>query len=197
MKVKCVYNLAKDLPTDLIAERKYEVDEKFNLKINEIYTVYAVAISSQYVWYAICNEQSSDHAFWYPGPLFSIEDNRLSRYCRFKIAGTEYQYNLKAIIAFPESLIDSDYWSKLFDGEPKEVRNFIKYQELMALEFPDPEINDKASNLEDGWVMCPHCIDAWQPNTIDAMIICPKCQRVMHSPYYEKFRTNDLFNLNF
>jgi uncharacterized paraquat-inducible protein A len=64
-------------------------------------------------------------------------------------------------------------------------QNIEKYKLLIELEFPNPEITEKASDIEDGWAMCPCCIDAWQPNQRDAMIICPKCECIMHSPYYK------------
>jgi hypothetical protein len=52
----------------------------------------------------------------------------------------------------------------------------------MDLEFPDPEVNLKAEKLEDNWLMCPICIDAWQTDSKAGMVMCPKCKNVMHNP---------------
>jgi hypothetical protein len=55
----------------------------------------------------------------------------------------------------------------------------------MDLEFPDPSISDKTQALDDEWLMCPFCIDAWQSDSKDGMVICPTCHRKLHNPRYE------------
>lgn len=46
----------------------------------------------------------------------------------------------------------------------------------------DPDIRDVALKLADDWVMCPYCQEAWQTNTQDKMVICPKCSSASINP---------------
>jgi hypothetical protein len=45
------------------------------------------------------------------------------------------------------------------------------------LQQPDPGIKEKAQELEDSWVMCPLCQEAWRDNSRYAMLLCPKCKK--------------------
>jgi hypothetical protein len=188
MQIKCILNKVKGLPNDLILSKGYKDDHKFNLTIGRDYIVYAINVYSDYVWYCVCDDNHENVPLWYPAPLFSIEQNNVSRYWHMKIpdANEENENHLKLILSFSEWLERPYFHYDLFDGQSEETEIFKKYKKLMDLEFPTSKINDKASDIEEGWVMCPYCIDAWQPNQVDAMIVCPKCSRVMHSPYYGK-----------
>ncbi len=188
MRIKCITNLAKDLPEKLIQAEQYKIDLKFDLEINKTYTVYAVLVMGDCIWYSICDGTYIYYPLWHPSPLFTIEEGSFSKFWKMKIPEREtiYKESLKAVISYQEWLDDPYYYSDLVDGKSENIKIFEKYKEAMDLEFPNPEINDKASDIEEGWVMCPYCIDAWQPNQVDAMIVCPKCSRVMHSPYYGK-----------
>ena len=56
----------------------------------------------------------------------------------------------------------------------------------MDLEFPDSSIIEIAQIIDDEWLMCSFCIDAWQcKNEIDALVKCPKCNKVLNNPRYQ------------
>lgn len=184
MIVKCLTNLSKDLPTDNLRNR-YQFGHKFHLTIEKNYIVYSMIVSSAYVWYAVCRNHNDSYPFFYPAPLFSMVSGQISRYWSFSYAEEENGLAQNAIWAYPEWANDPYYYGELVDGEEREVQIFKKYKALMDLEFPDPFIFDKATYLEDNWLLCPFCIDAWETTSKDGMVICPMCQRVMHNPRYE------------
>ena len=192
MKVQCISNLAKSLPQELINLKNYNINKEFNVTINEKYTIYAMGLASNNIWYAISLYDTQGHTIWYPSQLFSIIDSRLSKYWIFSIK--EFPLFERVIWAFPEWADEMSYYDKLVDGEEEEVEIFKKYKLLMDIEFPDPEVTEKATALEDGWAMCPTCIDAWQPNPLDGMTVCPICNQTMHNPYYRDFFTTHQVN---
>lgn len=42
----------------------------------------------------------------------------------------------------------------------------------MELEYPNPDIAMKAQLIEGNWLMCPGCIDAWEAEAKDGMVVC-------------------------
>ncbi|MBN9378089.1 MAG: hypothetical protein BGO14_01245 [Chlamydiales bacterium 38-26] len=185
MKVQCISNSTNGLPQKLIEAENYKIDSEFYVKVNKKYTVYGMSQASNNIWYGVSLYNTDDYAVWYPSQLFSIIDSRVSKYWTFSIK--EFPLFKRVIWAFPEWADEMSYYDKLVDGEEEEVEIFKKYKLLMDLEFPDPDVSEKATALEDGWVMCPICIDAWQPHSYSGMIVCPKCNHTMHNPYYIDF----------
>lgn len=190
MKVKCITNLAKDLPQRLIDLKEYKNDTVFSVKINKVYIVYAVYIHCNQIMFGICNENYYYSPRLMPGDLFSVADGTLSKYWIYSKCAEEYIEGSLAIIAYPEWANNPFHFRDMVENETEEEKEqvaiFQKYKQLMDLEFPDPQIKEKASPLEGGWLMCPHCIDAWQPFSKDGMVICPNCKNIMHNPFYDK-----------
>lgn len=50
------------------------------------------------------------------------------------------------------------------------------------LKMPDSRITETAIQGDSQWLICPHCNDAWESISSDAMVICPKCEHVCHNP---------------
>jgi len=50
------------------------------------------------------------------------------------------------------------------------------------LKMPDSRITETAIQGDSKWLICPHCNDAWESISSDAMVICPKCEHVCHNP---------------
>ncbi|QVL56095.1 MAG: hypothetical protein KFB95_02500 [Simkaniaceae bacterium] len=57
------------------------------------------------------------------------------------------------------------------------------------LKKPDPNIEKSATILDETWLMCPDCIDAWESASKSAMVICPKCNQIFHNPRFQKDRS--------
>ena len=195
MLIKCISKYGKDLPAELInSQTGFTKNTEFDLEVNQQFKVYALVFYSGYVWYCICPMPSDKIPFWYPSPLFVTLDNRMSRYWVYSTNTDEYATPIRGLITFPEWANDPSYYDYLVDREKIEVEIFKKYKLLMDIEFPDPEVTEKATALEDGWAMCPTCIDAWQPNPLDGMTVCPICNQTMHNPYYRDFFTTHQVN---
>ena len=54
----------------------------------------------------------------------------------------------------------------------------------------NPSIEKSATILDDTWLMCPDCIDAWESTSKNPMVICPKCDQVLHNPRWKESNSN-------
>jgi hypothetical protein len=50
------------------------------------------------------------------------------------------------------------------------------------LKIPDSRVTEIAIEGDSKWLICPHCNDAWESVSFDAMVICPKCEHVCQNP---------------
>lgn len=119
-----------------------------------------------------------------PADGVEVHDARMSRYwryaCHFRTNPHPLGYVM--LLGFPEFLDDS-FRVRLFDREPQAEAVFDKYREMMLLEFALPGIERRAKNLEDGWIMCAKCCDAWQQSlTLDEMVRCGTCGEIQLRP---------------
>lgn len=51
----------------------------------------------------------------------------------------------------------------------------------------DSDIKFTAEKLDEKWIMCPNCNEAWEPILKDVMVFCPKCDIILHNPLSQKF----------
>jgi hypothetical protein len=183
MRVKWTEPDGRNLPADLTSQTKYKNKDKYR-NCGESFVVYAMRMNCGYIWYFICQHEKATYPFWYPSPLFTVEDDRISKYWVFtNNINEDFDYK-NYTWAFPEWARDKYFYGQLVEDYPRELEVFKKYKELMYLEFPDPYIDVKASAIDETWVMCPSCIDAWEPRSTEGMIVCPKCNNIMHNPFY-------------
>lgn len=186
MKIKCVENKIKSLPTEL-QENYNRSEETLSLFLNKEYTVYGMYVNEGITWYLICDRSTDDYPLSYPSMLFEISNPQLSRYWIFNFGKSiRSGSTVDPVWVFPEWANDYyNFYDKLTDWEETEAKIFKEYKELMDVEFPDNSISEKAEILDKEWVMCPMCIDAWHsPDASNGMIQCPKCKKFMHNPRY-------------
>lgn len=50
---------------------------------------------------------------------------------------------------------------------------------------PIQEVKDIAQQLDDTWLMCPLCQEAWENHSRYGMVRCPKCRNKLHNPKYK------------
>lgn len=50
------------------------------------------------------------------------------------------------------------------------------------LKISDPNVLESAIEADSKWFMCPKCNDAWESNSLDGMVVCPKCDCAFHNP---------------
>lgn len=186
MLIKCMHNTGKDLPTDcLVPNSGFGVDADYQIVKNKNYVVYGMTLFSGYIWYFLFTESETYYPISYPSPLFKVVDGRLSKYWLYSFENAEKRESLRYIWAFPEWANDPYYYDRLTDGEIDDIKIFQMYKHLMDVEFPNPDVLEKAKILDDEWLLCPNCIDGWKSNTLDGMVICPQCKTIMHNPRYE------------
>jgi len=184
MKVICIENRKNTLPTE--ADKIIGFDSLFAIVVGKIYIVYGMTVYVNMVWYYIADEDYSFYPIWTPASLFDVVDDKISRYWVYSFK--EGEFNNKAPLwTFPDWAQDPDFYDRLLDFETKEVAIFKRYKELMDLEFEDPRITEYAQKEEDGWLICWSCYEAWQSfNTLDALVKCPKCEKILNNPRYVK-----------
>jgi tRNA(Ile2) C34 agmatinyltransferase TiaS len=86
-------------------------------------------------------------------------------------------------MGFPE-LIQRSVFDQLALGDESARQLFYKRQQSADMEFLDLHIEKTATVLNDNWVQCPLCGDAWESTSLDAMVRCPKCQGLSRNPRY-------------
>jgi hypothetical protein len=189
MIVKCIINQEKDLESIfLVPQDGYSKTNKLDLTIGNYYIVYGMTLRAGYVWYYIHRDKdkNSKYPFWHPCGLFEVVNGQLSKYWVYSFVQEKMQNRLftQTMWAYPEWANNPYYYDLLTDEEEIELNIFIKYKSLMDLEFPSPWIKDKAEAMDDHWLFCSYCIDAWQSFSTDGMVVCPTCGRMMHNPNY-------------
>jgi len=184
MKISCTVNNTSELETKKTDTFGINKKEQYYLTKGEEYTVYAVGEISGNTWYSIL-DGGSNAPLWNPSILFEITDNRLSRHWVFSLE--ENEGFKTTFLSFPEWANDPYYYGNLIEGESDDPTALVfrRYKDLMDLEFPDKNIEEIAQVGNESWLICPCCLDAWEcNNTLDGMVKCPKCTRIIHNPRY-------------
>jgi len=128
-----------------------------------------------------------EHPYSFPALLCDITDPRVSRYFVFRqelqrTSSTEMRVHY--VWGFPEYVNDATLYARAVDREPEAVGIFKRYKRLFEFEFPDPAVEEKGILLQDRWVQCPKCWDAWEEATGLGMAQCPVCKSIVHNPLY-------------
>ncbi|MCP3659672.1 MAG: hypothetical protein GY830_04860 [Bacteroidetes bacterium] len=205
MLVKCIendiYKLSDKNLKDFYSSWS---DLKEIIKINSVFIVWGIEFSS--VQFIYLNEKREIHCpFAYPLEFFKIIDPRMSKHFIYGDSKVLIKNKIKTVpfISFKEWALDNIFHENLFDWNKKEKSIFKKYYELMQYEYYNPNLNPSSEKLEiaeGNWAMCPKCIDAWEIDTINEMVKCPKCETVYVSPYskhLEFIKKEDLLNINY
>lgn len=50
------------------------------------------------------------------------------------------------------------------------------------LKTSDPNILETAIEASPNWLICPKCNNAWESISLNAMVVCPKCECAFHNP---------------
>jgi alpha-galactosidase len=67
----------------------------------------------------------------------------------------------------------------------KMAADLISEGETEDLSVPDSN-SQKAIKIDDSWLMCPICQDAWQQNGVYRMVRCPKCNNKLYNPTFDE-----------
>jgi hypothetical protein len=182
MKIRFKTTKTEDIPLEILKPFPYPPK---NLTIGSEYVVYAVSEFHNNIWYYVDVDHNSSDCEWIPEIFFELIDHRLSRYWVFLIK-KDLPKN-RFFLGYSEWANDSYLGKNLVeDEENNEIEIFRAYKERMDLEFPDSSITESAEIMDEEWLMCRKCIDAWQStDTLDALIKCPMCQTIYNNPRYK------------
>lgn len=185
MLIRCKFDKEISLPKDC-KPASNDLTYDTGLVVNQEYVVYTMTIRSNYVWYYLCT-WGIEYPVWHASPLFEVVDGSLSKYWIYSFIWEKEINYVDTTWAYPEWANDpNNYYHRLTDGYDWETKIFAEYKQLMDVEFPIPSVKDTAKLIDDDWLMCDYCIDAWESSTSNqAMVICPTCQRMMHNPRFK------------
>ncbi len=188
MKVKCLYITNEKFFKKKFEHQTYEKYEN-DLVLGKEYLVYGILYYEMDYNYLIFDENRSP--FWYLSNLFEIIENHLSALWYFR--HFENSNTFRTIFGYNE-LVNNEYHNddlmkenkdNLIEKEERALTIFYKRKKEMDMEFPDFSNKEQATLIDQNWLMCPKCVDAWGSNSIFAMVECPKCKNIMHNPRYK------------
>lgn len=111
----------------------------------------------------------------------NVKKNDLQEYC-----GTlevVYAVNLQENSGESKELSIQD--NKIINKTLKKIEQ-INYEILDNLKKTNSSIKEEAEIIDQEWLLCPVCHDAWQSHSLDAMIVCANCQKILHNPRSKK-----------
>ncbi|MCC7508392.1 MAG: hypothetical protein IT464_03340 [Planctomycetes bacterium] len=148
------------------------------LTVGRCYVVYAIEVRDgrAILWI------DSDYRLQWPSPvdasLFVVEAGAVSRL--WVVTFTPHLW-----IA-PRPCIESEFFfDRLTDGDSEAVAAFSKMKEFMDLEFTDQTVEATARVIDDAWLQCPNCQDAWESQHDSALVRCTSCQAILRNPRIE------------
>jgi len=179
MKVNCVSIGGAALLTADIASGNTR-SSVFHVTLGRHYSVYGVLFCDAVLNYLI--QDDTGFPQWNPASLFQVVCGRVSRsWVCVNWSSTKYF----AVMSFPELVQSPDVFDQLALGDDSAREMFYKRQQSADLEFLDPSVEKTAEALDGNWLQCPLCSDAWESESLDAMVRCPKCQSVSRNPKYQ------------
>jgi hypothetical protein len=177
MKVMCVNSGGPALLTADIASGNTR-SSVFHVTVGRDYFVYGVLFNDAVLKYLV--EDDTGRPTWEPASLFEVICGRVSRSWIFPNWANAGRY--VAAMSFPEFVEDPESFDRLSVGDKAARAAFTVRKQTADLEFPDPLVRETAKSLQDDWLQCPFCSDAWQSTTLDPIVRCPACQKVSRNP---------------
>ena len=194
MLIRCVINKTNQVSSQsrVDSQLRQSVDAStglLDISIGKLYAVYAVHISvNSRTSYFIADDNYGTlwYPLSYPSCFFDIIDGRISSCWNlgFQRSSSKSKTGREALISFKEWVVGETFFEDLVDGSAREVGLFKQYKAFMDMEFPSPCIADRAELIEDKWVLCPNCCEAWMSDVTLGMVECPQCSSVLLNPRY-------------
>ena len=181
MRVTCLTNSGANLPDYYRKYGSYDT-YRFPVKEGNSYTVYGMILWKRLINYLIFGDDEQFPA-WIPAALFEITDGKLSRhwYCSSNIDGLDNTVDF--VWGYKELATCFPHFDSLEERNEDALEVFKSRKMAMDLEFADPAVSDTAEILEDDWILCPNCVDAWESQpSLDVLVKCPNCGSVLVNP---------------
>jgi len=188
MLVRCISNDVRSVDADsalgLELGRWFGVDSQImDLEVGGLYVVYGVQVKDGWLRYFVADEVHSSTLYpvAYFATFFDVVDQRLSRCWTLGRRSAAERTN-ELLITFDEWAVDPAFYERLVDGDDREQCTFQARKEFMDLEYPNPSIGHAAELVDEGWLLCPKCGDAWESHSAYGMVRCPKCSALLSNP---------------
>ncbi len=101
----------------------------------------------------------------------------------------DFQAEVNALEIIHDSIEDGSIsrWKGNYREDMHDAISKLKKMAFSILEEylgqPDSNISESAIEGDSNWLICPKCNDAWESDSLKAMVICPKCDRALHNPH--------------
>jgi len=190
MLAKCVENKLSNLnavPADLeLLNYSLGSWKHFPLTIGKEYLVYGVSFRGSKPWYYACDDNFTYYPALWSSLLFKLVDGTPSRFWRFNPGICSNA----GLIVYPRLVLPNwaksdDYYDRLTDGDENTVADFRRFKQLMDFEFPLSSVEESHLALEENWLQCPICLNAWEASITDGMSVCPQCKSISRNPIYK------------
>lgn len=111
---------------------------------------------------------------------------KLSRWCEQLYSNNirNLDQELKEIL-FELSTMEDDPQFERTQEELEKLAEKLICEDAEFLNLPEATI------LDNKWLMCPNCIDAWESNSKKQIVICPKCETTFRNPRFKKNDDNN------
>lgn len=162
--------VSQELPEHLAATKGHVVCAMFS-------------IASQGIVYCLDTEET----LIAPSKMYRVVDDRISRHWHF---AADYPGGLGEeggafYWGYVEFARRNEHREQLFELDPSALRIFEAAKEILTLEYQIPSIVERATELDNGWIMCALCRDGWKPVvSSDEMLRCPSCKGLQRRPQF-------------
>ena len=101
----------------------------------------------------------------------------------------DFQTEVNALEIIHDSIEDGSIsrWKGNYREDMHDAISKLKKMAFSILEEylgqSDSNISESAIEGDSNWLICPKCNDAWESDSLKAMVICPKCDRALHNPH--------------
>jgi hypothetical protein len=151
------------------------------LNPNAYYCVYAMYIGSpsEFIIYL---DDSPSCPLIFDERIFDVLDQRVSRYWSY--SPPQSLPNSDELSApsfgFEEWCADPYFYSDLVEGIGDTGKIWHRNKAKMEFEFTRPDVNLFAEPLNNEWLQCCKCLDAWEYSEIDELVQCPNCDTIQN-----------------
>ncbi len=117
MRVRCVDNAYRSLPTTSVYYTAESRDATFSLQIGKEYVVYAIWGNGKEILYSLLDSEYATYPKWFPAMLFDVTDARLATCWQFAPERSSASMLPGFLIAFPEWLRDPSFNTNVVEGD--------------------------------------------------------------------------------
>ncbi|MCQ9635296.1 hypothetical protein MP477_10055 [Chryseobacterium sp. WG23] len=149
------------------------------------YTVYAIEYTDERkINFFLLDEGGNIYPSNYPSEFFEISDPRMSKY--WERTNDNQLYPIQNpiypnIITFKEWKINKYFEEDMFKGINGANDIFQSYKKLIDNEYPDESL-DSAIIMEENWILCPICNNAFENLSREGIISCANCKARLNNP---------------